>query len=63
MGATTWQIRRKVLLLEAKPSLLTGIAIAATTILGYSAMAGAVGGGGLGKLVIGEPDGVILRIV
>lgn len=52
MGASTWQIIRKVLLPEAKPSLINGSAIAATTILGYSAMAGAVGGGGLGKLAI-----------
>ena len=42
----------KVLLKEAVPSLITGAAIALTTILGYSAMAGAVGGGGLGDLAI-----------
>ena len=42
----------KVLLPEALPSLINGSAIAATTILGYSAMSGAVGGGGLGKLAI-----------
>lgn len=52
MGATTMQIITKVLLLEARPSLINGSAIAATTILGYSAMSGAVGGGGLGKLAI-----------
>lgn len=52
MGASTMQIICKVLVPEAKPSLITGSAIAATTILGYSAMAGAVGGGGLGKLAI-----------
>ena len=52
MGASTRQIICKVLLPEAKPSLINGSAIAATTILGYSAMAGAVGGGGLGKLAI-----------
>lgn len=52
MGASTMQIIRKVLLPEAKPSLINGSAIAATTILGYSAMSGAVGGGGLGKLAI-----------
>ena len=40
MGATTWQIIWKVLLPEAKPSLLVGAAISITTILGYSAMAG-----------------------
>ncbi len=52
MGASTWQIIIKVLLPEALPSLLTGSAVAAITILGYSAMSGAVGGGGLGKLAI-----------
>lgn len=52
MGASTMQIVTKVLLPEATPSLLNGSAIAATTILGYSAMSGAVGGGGLGKLAI-----------
>ena len=41
-----------VLLPEAKPSLLVGAAISTTTILGYSAMAGAVGGGGLGGIAI-----------
>ena len=52
MGASTWQIIVKVLLPEATPSRINGSAIAATTILGYSAMSGAVGGGGLGKLAI-----------
>lgn len=52
MGATTWQIISKVLVPEALPSLINGSAVAAITILGYSAMAGAVGGGGLGKLAI-----------
>ncbi|NLP33691.1 MAG: ABC transporter permease [Clostridiales bacterium] len=52
MGATTFQIIRKVLLPEAKPSLIIGSAIAITTILGYSAMAGFVGGGGLGDIAI-----------
>ncbi|MBQ6059613.1 MAG: ABC transporter permease, partial [Clostridia bacterium] len=52
MGASTFQIVCKVLLPEAKPSLLMGAAIATTTILGYSAMAGIVGGGGLGAIAI-----------
>lgn len=52
MGASTFQIVWKVLLPEAKPSLLVGAAISTTTILGYSAMAGAVGGGGLGGIAI-----------
>lgn len=52
MGASTMQIIWKVLLPEAKPSLLVGAAISITTILGYSAMAGFVGGGGLGTIAI-----------
>ena len=52
MGASTPQIVCKVLLPEAKPSLLLGATIAITTILGYSAMAGIVGGGGLGAIAI-----------
>lgn len=50
MGASTWQIIYKVLLPEAKPSLLVGAAIVMTTILGYTAMAGMCGGGGLGAI-------------
>ncbi len=52
MGATPFQIIFKVLLPEAKPSLIIGSAIAVTTILSYSAMAGFVGGGGLGDIAI-----------
>lgn len=52
MGASTWQIITRVMIPEAMPSLINGSAVAAITILGYSAMAGAVGGGGLGKLAI-----------
>lgn len=52
MGASPVQIILKVLIPEAKPSLLVGSAIAVTTILGYSAMAGFVGGGGLGPIAI-----------
>lgn len=52
MGASTWQIIWKVLLPEAKPSLVVNGAIAVTTILGYSAMAGFVGAGGLGAIAI-----------
>lgn len=50
MGSSSWQIIYKVLIPEAKPSLLMGAAISITTILGYSAMAGIVGGGGLGAV-------------
>ncbi len=52
MGASPMQVITKVLLPEAKPSLIVGAAIATTTILGYSAMAGIVGGGGLGDIAI-----------
>jgi D-methionine transport system permease protein len=52
MGATTWTIITKVLIAEAKTSLLVGMTIALGTILGYSAMAGTVGGGGLGDIAI-----------
>ena len=52
MGSTNWQIIVKVLLPEAVPSLVNGAAICVTTILGYTAMASAAGGGGLGALAI-----------
>lgn len=52
MGAGNLTIIRKVLLVEARTSLITGATIAAGTILGYSAMAGTVGGGGLGDIAI-----------
>ena len=50
MGAGTWQIIRKVLLPEAKPSLINNATVATITILGYPAMAGFTGGGGLGDI-------------
>lgn len=52
MGASTWQIVIKVMLVEARTSLISGATIATGTILGYSAMAGTVGGGGLGDIAI-----------
>ncbi len=52
MGATPFQVITRVLLPEALPSLVVGSSIAVTTILGYSAMAGFTGGGGLGALAI-----------
>ncbi len=52
MGASVWQIIWKVLLPESRPSLLLGGALAITTILSYSAMAGFTGGGGLGAIAI-----------
>lgn len=52
MGATNKDIIFKVLLVEARTSLVTGATIALGTILGYSAMAGTVGGGGLGDIAV-----------
>lgn len=52
MGATTWQIVWKVLLPEALPGIVAGLTISFVSLTGYSAMAGAVGGGGLGDLGI-----------
>ncbi|KXG73805.1 methionine ABC transporter permease [Thermotalea metallivorans] len=52
MGATPLQMITKVLIPEAMPSLVLGITITTINILGYSAMAGVVGGGGLGDLAV-----------
>lgn len=52
MGATNWQIASKVLLPEAVPSLIRGFSITTITLIGYSAMAGAFGAGGLGDIAI-----------
>ena len=52
MGASTWDIVWKVLLAEARTSLIINATIALATILGYSAMSGTVGGGGLGDIAI-----------
>ena len=52
MGASDLQIILKVLLKEARPSLINGATICLGTIVGYSAMAGAIGGGGLGDIAI-----------
>lgn len=52
MGSSPWQIIYKVLLPESKPSMAVGVTIAFATILGYSAMAGFVGGGGLGAIAV-----------
>ena len=69
MGAGTFTIIWKVLLAEARTSLLVGVTIALGTILGYSAMAGVVGGGGLGDIAIRygyyryQPDIMLVTIV
>lgn len=69
MGCSPMQIIFKVMLPESLPSLLNGATIALTTILGYGAMAGAIGGGGLGKVAINSgyyrnwPDIMLLAVV
>ena len=52
MGSTDFQIIRKVLIPEAMPALVSGLALTIINLIGYSAMAGAIGGGGLGSLAI-----------
>ncbi|MFA7559986.1 MAG: methionine ABC transporter permease [Sphaerochaeta sp.] len=52
MGSTNFQIVWKVLIPEAMPSLVSGVALTIISLIGYSAMAGAIGGGGLGDLAI-----------
>ena len=52
MGATSWQIIIKVLIPEALPGIINGLTLTVISLVGYSAMAGAVGGGGLGDLAI-----------
>lgn len=52
MGSTTMQIILKVLIPEALPSLIDGVTLTIINLIGYSAMAGAIGGGGLGDLAI-----------
>ncbi len=52
MGASTWQMIQFILLPEARPALIHAITVTAITLVNYSAMAGTVGGGGLGDLAI-----------
>ena len=52
IGSTNFQIIRKVLILEAMPALVSGLALTIINLIGYSAMAGAIGGRGLGDLAI-----------
>ena len=69
MGATNWQIISKAMVRESVPSLIRGLSISTITILGYSAMAGAIGGGGLGDVAIRygqhrfEPKVMLLTII
>ena len=69
MGATNWQIISKVMVRESVPSLIRGLSISTITILGYSAMAGAIGGGGPGDVPIRhgqhrfEPKVMLLTII
>ena len=69
MGASNWQIVYKVMLPESIPSLVRGMTIALITLIGYSTMAGTVGGGGLGDLAIRygynryQDDVMILTII
>lgn len=69
MGASTFTIITKVLIGESRISLITGATIATGTIIGYSAMAGTVGGGGLGDIAIRygyyryEPQIMIVTVV
>ena len=52
MGATELEIITKVMIPESVPSLISNFTIAVTTVLGYTAMSGIIGGGGLGKIAI-----------
>lgn len=52
MGAKPWLIIREVLLPEAKSGIISGLTITAISLIGFSAMAGTVGGGGIGDLAI-----------
>lgn len=69
MGATNWQIITRVLLPEAIPSLVRGGSITTITLVGYTAMAGTLGGGGLGAIAIRygyhryQPDMMAITIV
>ena len=68
-GATNWHIIRYVLLPEAFPGLLRGFTVTAVSLIGYSAMAGVVGGGGVGFLAINygyyryETDVMIITVI
>lgn len=69
MGATTWTIIWKVLLPESKPALISGITVTAIALVGYTAMAGVIGAGGLGTLAFldgfqrSRPDVVLMATI
>ncbi len=69
MGASSWQIIRKVLLPESMPGLVAGITITTVTLVSYTAMSGIIGGGGLGDLAIRYgyqrfmPDVMVVTVV
>ena len=69
MGATTWTIIRKVLLPESKPALISGITVTSIALVGYTAMAGVIGAGGLGTLAFLDgfqrtrPDVVLMATI
>jgi D-methionine transport system permease protein len=69
MGSTTLQVIIKVLLPEAMPSLVSGVTLTIINLIGYSAMAGAIGGGGLGDLAIRygyqrfRPDVMLVSVI
>jgi D-methionine transport system permease protein len=69
MGSTTMQIIAKVLIPEAMPSLVSGVTLTIINLIGYSAMAGAIGGGGLGDLAIRygyqrfRPDVMLVSVI
>ncbi|MNE84585.1 Methionine import system permease protein MetP [compost metagenome] len=52
MGASNWDIVRRVLLRESRPGLLAAVTITAVTLVSYTAMSGVIGGGGLGDLAL-----------
>ena len=63
MGCSPWQIVTKVMIPECKPSLIAGFTTATITILSYGAMAGAIGGGGLGAMALLRGHGRQERLV
>ena len=63
MGCSTWEIVTKVMLPECRPSLIAGFTTATITILSYGAMAGAIGGGGLGAMALLRGHGRQERLV